>query len=80
MIIYSDIQLEEGGLTDYEPYVEPVTTNIYLDEPLSEGQTINYKKDNLPVLPSFKGTTIVSVETEVKPSNMEVTYYAISKE
>ena len=29
------IQLEEGSTaTDYEPYVEPVTTNIYLDEPL----------------------------------------------
>ena len=29
------IQLEKGTTaTEYEPYVEPVTTNIYLDEPL----------------------------------------------
>ena len=31
----SNIQLEEGAAaTDYEPYHEPITTNIYLDEPL----------------------------------------------
>ena len=31
----SNIQLEEGvAATDYEPYHEPTTTNIYLDEPL----------------------------------------------
>ena len=34
-----------GKVPDYEPYHEPITTNIYLDEPLSEGQSINYKKD-----------------------------------
>ena len=34
-VIITDIQLEKGDTrTDYEPYVEPVTTNIYLDEPL----------------------------------------------
>ena len=30
-----NLMLEEGDTaTDYEPYVEPITTNIYLDEPL----------------------------------------------
>ena len=33
-LYYSDIQLEEGELTYYEPYRESVTTNILLDEPL----------------------------------------------
>ena len=79
-LLYSDIQLEEGGLTDYEPYVEPTTTNIYLDEPLTEGQTINYKADNLPKLPTFKGTTIYSIDTQIQPSNMEVSYYSTAKE
>lgn len=33
--IFNYIQLEEGSTaTDYEPYRKPVTTNIYLDEPL----------------------------------------------
>lgn len=31
----SNIQLEQGDIvTNYEPYIEPITTNIYLDEPL----------------------------------------------
>lgn len=64
----------------FEPYVEPTTTNIYLDEPLAEGQTINYKADNLPKLPTFKGTTIYSIDTEVQPSNMSATYYSTAKE
>ena len=37
---YHNIQLEEGTTaTDYEPYVEPVTKNIYLDEPLRSLRT-----------------------------------------
>lgn len=32
---WCDMQIEYGDVaTDYEPYVEPVTTNIFLDEPL----------------------------------------------
>lgn len=27
-------QLEEGTVTEYEPYIEPITTNIFLNEPL----------------------------------------------
>lgn len=31
----NEIQLEYGNIsTNYEPYIEPITTNIYLDEPL----------------------------------------------
>ena len=34
-VLLSDIQIIEGTATaEYEPYVEPITTNIYLDEPL----------------------------------------------
>lgn len=74
-------QLEEGSTaTDYEPYHEPITTNIYLDEPLGAGQSINYKKDSLPPLPTFKGTSIISADTTVQPSNAEITYYSNVKE
>ena len=65
--------------TDYEPYHEPITTNIYLNEPLAQGQTISYKEDNLPDLPTFKGTTIYTIDTTVQPT-MEVTYYSTVKE
>ncbi|MBE6138345.1 MAG: type II secretion system protein [Firmicutes bacterium] len=34
-ITINNIQLEKGNVaTEYEPYIEPLTTNIYLDEPL----------------------------------------------
>lgn len=34
---------------------------------------------DLPKLPTFKGTTIYSIETTVQPSNMSATYYSTSK-
>ena len=38
----SKIQLEEGSVaTAYEPYREPITTPIYLSEPLQIGETLN---------------------------------------
>ena len=82
----------DTAFTEYEPYGykipiiasgengESVTTNIYLDEPLAQGQAISYKEDNLPDLPTFKGTTIYTIGTTVQPSNMEVTYYSTEKE
>ena len=74
-------QLEEGTTaTEYEPYHEPITTDIYLDEPLGEGQSINYKKDGLPTIPTFKGTSIISTDTTIQPSNVEITYYSNVKE
>lgn len=74
-------QIERGDMpTDYEPYHEPITTNIYLDEPLGEGQSINYKKDGLPPIPTFKGTSIISADTTIQPSNAEITYYSNVKE
>lgn len=72
-----EIQLEKtSARTDHEPYVEPVTTNIYLDEPLAGGETLT----NPVKLPTFKGTTIISVDTKIQPSSMSATYYATSKE
>ncbi len=47
------VQIEEGAYgTAYEPYVEPVTTNIYLDEPLRKlGEYADYI--------DFKGNKVV---------------------
>ncbi len=74
-------QIEKSSTaTDYEPYHEPITTKIYLDEPLEQGQSISYKKDNLPTIPTFKGTTILTADTTTQPSNAEVTYYSTLKE
>lgn len=50
-------------------------TNIYLDEPLAQGETIK----NPVKLPTIKGTTIYSTDTQVQPSNMSANYYSTSK-
>lgn len=72
-----EIQLEKNSTrTDYEPYTEPVTTTIYLDKPLKEGETLT----NPVRLPTVKGTTIYTVDTTIQPSDMSVTYYSTSKE
>ena len=74
-------QLEKGETaTEFEPYIEPIYTNIYLDEPLALGKVLEYPRDNIPKLPTIKGTTIYSIETAIQPSNMSATYYSTSKE
>lgn len=67
--------LEEGTTaTAYEPYREPVTTNIYRDAQLVQGESINYKSDNLPDITLEKGTNTITANTEVKPSSIKIKY------
>lgn len=65
---------------------EPVTTNIYLDKPLETGEILKFPENVLvhtdgteetvilPKIPTFKGTTVITTDTEIQPSNMEITY------
>ena len=58
-------QLEEGAIsTDYEPYIEPVTTNIYLDEPLRKvGEYFDYIDfENKNVIKNIKEYTLNGLE------------------
>lgn len=72
----NDIQLEKGStITDYEPYHKPITTNLYVDKPLYSDEFV--KALNIP---TFKGTTIVSADTTIQPSNVEIEYYSNIKE
>lgn len=69
------IQIELGSsATAYEPYHEPVTTNIYRDAQLVQGESINYKSDNLPDITLEKGTNTITANTEVKPSSIKIKY------
>lgn len=71
----SNIQIEKGSsATAYEPYTEPCTTTIYRSDRLKPGESINYENDNLPPLPLFNDTNVITAETEVPPSNISVTY------
>ena len=101
-VTFTDIRLEE---------IEPITTNIYLDEPLRKvgnyADYINFENkkivrkveviDNtglltleeslkglekpteetieLPNILTLKGTNIITVDTTIEPSNMEVEYW-----
>lgn len=72
--------------TKYEPYHAPATTNLYLPEQIKmvgdEAEYVNYKEQKqhfadgtsidvaLPALPTFKGTNMLSVGTEVQPSKV----------
>ena len=68
-------QLELGETaTEYEPYRVPVTANIYLDEPLKKGESINFGADNLPGLQLFEGSNVITADTAVKPSDIEIRY------
>lgn len=65
---------------------EPITTHIYLKESLKTGDVLRYPENvlehsngtidsvSLPKIPTFSGTTIISTDTEVEPSDMEITY------
>lgn len=80
-IYINNIQLEEGKeATEYEAYIDSITTNIIIDERLIAGDVLEYPKDNIPKLPTTKGTTIYTIETEVQPSNMSVEYYSTRKD
>ena len=63
-----DIQIEKGDTaSDYEPYIEPVTTNIFLDEPLRKlGDYADYI--------DFKENKVVRRNKEVIPKPEDITY------
>ena len=72
----------------YEPYHTPVTTPIYLPEPIKmvgdEAEYIDYGEQKmhrigaddidvtLPAIPTLTGTNVLSVGTAVQPSRVEV--------
>lgn len=83
-------QIEKGSTaTPYEPYHTPVTTPIYLPEPIKmvgdAAEYIDYNDQKLhrvgaedidvtlPELPTLAGTNVLSVETAVQPSGVEIT-------
>lgn len=80
------VQLEIGDTaTPYEPYHEPITTPIYLDKPLYSGEVMRSdgtitRSDGTtetftaPQIPTLNGTTVIDVDTAVKPESMTIKY------
>ena len=57
--------------TSYEPYHEPTTTNIYLDEPIEENESISLSDTEVDI-PTIEGTNTLTIDTTVQPSNVYV--------
>lgn len=74
----SEFSIYIGESSTYEPYGYKVpvvcggiTTNIYLDEPIGENESISLSDTNTNI-PTIRGTNILSVDTTVQPSNVYV--------
>lgn len=83
----SNVMITEEGQDDtFEPYTEPITTNVYLNEPLGSGDVLNFKDKKVSNGYGFKEsvecdlptltaqTSIIEIETTVAPSNMKGKY------
>ncbi len=79
-IIHIQIERDKKN-SPYEPYVEPVTTNVFINEPLGNGEYIDFKNKKvvrdmsneviecqLPTL--ISKTSIIEVDTSLAPSNI----------
>ena len=65
-----NIQVEYGSTeTPYEPYVEPITHDVFINEPLANGEELDVKEYmQLPILTTK--TTIFEIDSTIQPSNM----------
>lgn len=73
-------EVQKDTFEPYDKYKIPIIVNgneaavIYRDAPLADGESINYKSDNLPDITLEKGTNTITADTEVKPSNIKIKY------
>lgn len=81
-----NVMLNEGDkILPYEPYHEPITTPIYLPTPLYSGEVMRSdgtitRSDGTtetftaPQIPTINGTTVIDIDTAVKPESMTIKY------
>lgn len=75
----SDIMLTTGSIAAaYEPYgyqipvtCGGITTNIYLDAPLGDGNTVVFAETSIRI-PTLEGTNVLSIGTTVQPSKVYI--------
>lgn len=67
VIKIENVQMEYGDVaTPYEPYVKPITHNVFIDEQIS-GNDILDVKEHIQLPKIITKTTIFETDTEVKP-------------
>ena len=85
--ILSKVMVVEGDkVQEYKPFKGKQTINIYLDSPLYNGEYLDFKlgkviRSNgieeylkLPEISTFEDYTKIEVETQVKPSRIDLEY------
>lgn len=70
LTIYPMIRKADIEDNTYEQYIEE-TTNIYLDEPIGENESISLSDIEVDI-PTIEGTNTLSIGTTVQPSNMYI--------
>ena len=74
-------ETEKDYFEPYNKYKIPILVNgtnnetIYLNAPLADGESINYKADNLPDIVLNKGSNTITTDTAVKPKKISAKYY-----
>lgn len=71
LTFYPMIRLASIQDDTYEPYIEPTTTNIYLDEPIEANESISLSETNVDI-PTIEGTNVITIDTTVQPSNVYI--------
>ena len=76
-----NLMLNQGGtVLPYEPYGYKIpiicggeTTNIYLNEPLGENESISMSDTGVSI-PTINGSNTLGIDTAIQPSNMYIEY------
>lgn len=74
-------ETEKDYFEPYNKYKIPILVNgtnnetIYLNAPLADGESINYKADNLPDIVLNKDSNTITTDTAVKPKKIIAKYY-----
>ena len=71
LTFYPMIRLANAGNSAYEPYTESATINIFLDEPVYEGESVSMADTGVQ-FGTIDGTNILTVGTAVQPSGVEI--------
>lgn len=66
-------QIIDKALSYLGTYDGGTTTNIYLDEPLEESESISMSDTGVSI-PTINGSNTLSIGTTVQPSNMYIKY------
>ena len=71
LTFYPMIRLANAGNSAYEPYTESATINIFLDEPVYEGESVSMADTSIQI-GTIDGTNILSIGTTVQPSEVYI--------